>query len=150
MQDDILLLDNQFCFRFYTVSRLITKHYQPFLSKLGITYPQYMVLMVLWEQDNQPVNDIAKRLYLETNTVTPILQRMEKQKIVVRKRDKEDQRKVIISLTAHGKELKEQARAIPTAMANKMSTEINQYFIDNNAEAKRVLDQMINELKDTI
>uniref|UniRef100_A0AB33JJM2 HTH-type transcriptional regulator SarZ n=4 Tax=unclassified Prevotella TaxID=2638335 RepID=A0AB33JJM2_9BACT len=150
MNDDVLLLDNQFCFRFYTVSRLITKHYQPFLSKLGITYPQYLVLMVLWEQDNQPVNDIAKRLYLETNTVTPILQRMEKQKIVVRKRDKEDQRKVIISLTAHGIELKEQARTIPTAMANKVSTGINQFFIDNNAEAKRVLDQMIDELKETI
>lgn len=93
-----LLLSNQFCFRFYTVSRLITKHYQPYLSRLGITYPQYLVLLVLWEQDNQPVNDIAKRLVLETNTITPLLQRMEKQKILVRRKDKEDQRRVIVSL----------------------------------------------------
>ena len=74
MANDALLLDNQFCFRFYTVSRLIVKHYQPYLTKLGITYPQYLVLLVLWEQNDMPVNDIAKRLYLETNTVTPILQ----------------------------------------------------------------------------
>ena len=72
-----LKLDNQVCFRLYTVARLITQGYQPWLSKLGITYTQYIVLMVLWEKDHQPVNDIARRLLLETNTVTPLIKRME-------------------------------------------------------------------------
>ena len=85
-----LQLDNQICFRLYTAARLITQAYTPMLNELGITYPQYLVLMVLWEQDSQPVNDIAHRLLLETNTVTPLLQRMEKLGIVVRKRGKEE------------------------------------------------------------
>ena len=81
-----LRLDKQICFRLYTAARLITQAYTPMLNELGITYPQYLVLMVLWEQDSQPVNDIAHRVLLETNTVTPLLQRMEKLGIVVRKR----------------------------------------------------------------
>ena len=72
-------LDNQLCFRLYTASRLLTQAYHPLLSQYGLTYPQYLVLLVLWEKDEQPVNDIAKRLFLETNTVTPLLQRMEKE-----------------------------------------------------------------------
>ena len=87
-----LRLDNQICFRLYTASRLITQAYTPMLIELGITYPQYLVLMVLWEKDAQPVNEIAHRLLLETNTVTPLLQRMEKQGIIIRKRGKEDKR----------------------------------------------------------
>ena len=70
-----LKLENQLCFRFYTISRLITQAYRPLLSRLGVTYPQYLVLLVLWEKDGQPVNDIAKHLCLETNTVTPLLKR---------------------------------------------------------------------------
>ena len=73
------LLENQLCFRLYTASRLITQAYHPLLSEHGLTYPQYPVMLVLWEKDAQPVNDIAKRLLLETNTVTPLLQRMEKE-----------------------------------------------------------------------
>ncbi len=68
-----LKLNNQICFRLYSASRLITQAYTPMLTALGITYPQYLVLMVLWEKDNQPVNDIARRLLLETNTVTPLI-----------------------------------------------------------------------------
>ena len=82
---DELKLDNQICFRLYSASRLITQAYTPMLTALGITYPQYLVLMVLWEKDNQPVNDIAHRLILETNTVTPLIQRMEKQGLITRK-----------------------------------------------------------------
>ena len=93
-----LRLDNQICFRLYTAARLIQQAYTPLLNQLGITYPQYLVMMVLWEKDAQPVNDIAHRLVLETNTVTPLLQRMEKQGIVVRKRGKEDKRQQIVSL----------------------------------------------------
>ena len=83
-----LKLDNQLCFRLYTASRLITQAYHPLLSEHGLTYPQYLVLMALWEKDAQPVNDIAKRLYLETNTVTPLLKRMEAAGLVTRCRNK--------------------------------------------------------------
>ena len=83
-----LRLDNQLCFRLYSASRLVMQSYQPALSALGLTYPQYLVLMVLWEKDGQPVNDIARRLYLETNTVTPLLKRMEAAGLVTRCRRK--------------------------------------------------------------
>lgn len=117
-----LRLGNQICFRLYSAARLITQAYTPMLNELGITYPQYLVLMVLWEQDSQPVNDIAHRLMLETNTVTPLLQRMEKQGLVVRKRGKEDKRQQIVSLTEKGQALEEQAYAIiPAGMSKEMS-----------------------------
>jgi DNA-binding MarR family transcriptional regulator len=77
MTEDKFRLENQLCFRLYTASRLLTQAYHPLLGKHGLTYPQYLVLLVLWEKDGQPVNDIAKRLILETNTVTPLLKRME-------------------------------------------------------------------------
>ncbi|MBO5626734.1 MAG: MarR family transcriptional regulator [Prevotella sp.] len=112
-----LKLDNQVCFRLYTVARLITQGYQPWLSKLGITYTQYIVLMVLWEKDHQPVNDIARRLLLETNTVTPLIKRMETEKIVVRRKDKQDARKTIVSLTERGKAMQEDAAEIPGCMS---------------------------------
>lgn len=112
-----LQLDNQICFRLYTAARLVTQAYTPMLNELGITYPQYLVLMVLWEKDNQPVNDIAHRLMLETNTVTPLLQRMEKLGIVCRKRGEQDKRQQIVSLTEKGMAMEEQAYAlIPTGM----------------------------------
>jgi len=90
---------------------------------LGITYPQYLVMMVLWEEDCQPVNDIAHRLLLETNTVTPLLQRMEKQGLVVRKRGEHDKRQQIVSLTEKGRELEEKAyNSIPSGMGEIMSS----------------------------
>lgn len=112
-----LQLDNQICFRLYTASRLITQAYTPLLNELGITYPQYLVLMVLWEKDCLPVNYIAHRLLLETNTVTPLLQRMEKLGIVVRKKGKQDKRQQLVSLTEKGRNMEEKAyRLIPTGM----------------------------------
>lgn len=118
---EALRLERQLCFRFYTVSRLITQAYGPHLAQLGITYPQYLVLLVLWEQNSLPVNDIAKRLYLETNTVTPLLKRMETEGLVERHRDKEDARKVLVSLTDKGKALESQARCIPEQMSQSYS-----------------------------
>ena len=116
-----LQLDNQVCFRLYTAARLITQAYTPILTELNITYPQYLVLMVLWEKDCQPVNDIAHRLLLETNTVTPLLQRMEKQGLLVRQRGKEDKRQQIVSLTDKGKAMEEQAYySIPAGMNEKL------------------------------
>ena len=117
-----LQLDNQICFRLYTAARLITQAYTPLLTALGITYPQYLVLMVLWEKDEQPVNDIARRLLLETNTVTPLLQRMEKLGLVIRKKGELDKRQQIVSLTEKGKVMEEEAYAqIPAGMKDQLS-----------------------------
>jgi DNA-binding MarR family transcriptional regulator len=136
-----LKLDNQVCFRLYSVTRLITQRYQPWLSKLGITYTQYIVMMVLWEQDHQPVNDIAKRLLLETNTVTPLIQRMEAEGLVRREKDKADARKTIVSLTPKGQELEEQAAEVPSCMT--------QMFVEEGLDAE-VFNQMIPSLDEII
>ena len=113
-----LKLENQLCFPVYAASRLITREYQPLLDKLGITYPQYLVLMILWEEGNVSVNDIAKKLILNTNTVTPLLKRMEQLGILERQRSKKDERMVIVQLTEKGKQLQEQASLIPEKLAN--------------------------------
>ncbi len=115
-----LKLGNQLCFPVYAASRLIIREYQPHLDKLGITYPQYLVLMVLWEDDSLTVNDIARRLILNTNTVTPLLKRMEQQGIILRKRSDEDERKVIVQLTNKGRELQEDASRIPESLVSRL------------------------------
>ncbi len=112
------LLDNQLCFRLYTASRLLTQVYHPLLSEYGLTYPQYLVLLVLWEKDAQPVNDIAKRLFLETNTVTPLLKRMENECLLARAKGKEDARQMIVSLTGKGKALQKKLKEVPQTVGN--------------------------------
>ncbi|MBR1400217.1 MAG: MarR family transcriptional regulator [Prevotella sp.] len=117
-----LQIDNQICFRLYTAARLITQAYTPMFSELGITYPQYLVLMVLWEKDTQPVNDIAHRLLLETNTVTPLLQRMEKLGLVCRHKGEQDKRQQIVSLTEKGRAMEERAcELIPAGMGKQLA-----------------------------
>jgi DNA-binding MarR family transcriptional regulator len=113
-----LKLSNQLCFPIYAASRLITREYQPHLDKLGITYPQYLVLMVLWETDEITVNDIAIKLILNTNTLTPLLKRMELMGILTRKRSDADERKVVVSLTEKGKAMRVQAASIPNELIN--------------------------------
>jgi DNA-binding MarR family transcriptional regulator len=108
-----LKLVNQLCFPVYAASRLIIREYQPHLDKLGITYSQYLVLMVLWEKDGIAVSEITERLILNTNTVTPILKRMEAQGLITRQRSGSDERKVIITLTPKGKQLQDEAASLP-------------------------------------
>ena len=141
-----LQLDNQICFRLYTAARLVSQAYGPMLAEMGITYPQYLVLMVLWENDNQPVNDIAHRLLLETNTVTPLLQRMEKLGIVSRKKGEHDKRQQIVSLTEKGREMEEQAyRLVPPGMGKKLAAcPLKREDYQNLANE---LDSIINTLK---
>lgn len=122
MAYDQLKLENQLCFPVYAASRLITREYQPFLDKLGITYPQYLVLMILWEEDGLPVNDIAKKLILNTNTITPLLKRMEQEGLLKRQRSKEDERKVLVHLTEKGKQMQEQAALIPEQLFSQLLT----------------------------
>lgn len=141
-----LLLDNQFCFRLYTASRLLTQVYTPLLNELGVTYPQYLVLMVLWEKDHQPVNDIAKRLRLNTNTITPLLKRMEKDGVVKRVKGEVDRRQVIVSLTEHGRCLEEKAANVPNEMGCRLICE--QFQMEDLLSANGMLDIIINRLND--
>lgn len=113
---EILKLDNQLCFPLYAASRLVTKLYQPLLKELDITYPQYLILLVLWEEDNLTVNAIGNKLILETNTLTPLLKRMEQKGLLTRTRSDVDERKVYIQLTDSGRALKGKALCIPVKM----------------------------------
>ena len=116
MGSENLKLSRQGCFRLYTAARLMMQAYQPMLAPLGITYTQYLVLMVLWEQDAQPLNAISRRLYLESNTLTPLIKRMEAMKMVTRRKGKDDARQTIILL----KDIKfsSDIRNIPTITCN--------------------------------
>ena len=141
---DQLKLENHLCFRLYTAARLTMRAYFPYFEPLGITYPQYLVLLVLWEKDHQPVNDIAHRLHLETNTVTPLLQRMEKQGLLTRTRGKEDTRQRIVSLTKQGKALEEQAKSIPDCLSSQLTDK--NVDIETLLTAIPVLDNLIEGL----
>ena len=141
-----LKLDNQLCFRLYTASRLVAGAYNPYFEPLGITYPQYLVLLVLWEKDQQPVNDIAKRLHLETNTVTPLLQRMEKAGFIVRKRGVKDTRQRIVSLTPKGIAMREQAKNIPDDLSKQVLQHVSMEEITNIIPS---LDKLIEGLQQT-
>lgn len=140
-----LQLDNQICFRLYTAARLITQAYTPMLNELGITYPQYLVMMVLWEKDEQTVNDIAHRLLLESNTVTPLLQRMEKQGIVSRRKGQEDKRQQIVSLTQKGRDMEDKAYGlIPPSMGRRLA--VCPLQADGFDTLARQLDELIDSL----
>lgn len=117
MAHEQLKLENQLCFPLYAASRLITRSYQPFLDELGITYPQYLVLLVLWENDGQTVNEISRKLILNTNTTTPLLKRLEVLGIVKRQRSGDDERRVVVSLTAKGRKMEQVAAGIPQKLS---------------------------------
>ena len=110
---DALLLDKQLCFALYSSSLAMTKLYKPLLDKLGLTYPQYLVMLVLWENDHQSVSDLGTRLFLDSGTLTPLLKRMENSGWLARHRSQDDERCVIISLTDNGKALRNTAQHIP-------------------------------------
>lgn len=110
---DSLLLDNQLCFALYSASLTMTKIYKPLLQKMGITYPQYLVMLTLWERDAVTVSEVGERLYLDSGTLTPLLKRLELAGLVRRQRAAKDERQVIVSLTAMGNSLRQQAQTIP-------------------------------------
>ncbi|WP_407945778.1 MarR family winged helix-turn-helix transcriptional regulator [Paenibacillus puerhi] len=111
--DDLMKLDNQFCFAVYACAREVTKLYRPHLDQIGLTYTQYIVLLVLWERDDITVKDLGARLYLDSGTLTPLLKKLESMKLLRRFRDPSDERSVRIRLTAEGALLREQALDIP-------------------------------------
>lgn len=146
MNYDHLKLENQICFPVYVASRLITREYQPLLDELGITYPQYLVLLILWENEQQTVNEIAQKLILNTNTITPLLQRMENLALLQRSKSKTDERKTIISLTEKGNELKAKAVYIPEKLASGFLNE--EISLEQLVDLKNKLNQVIGILSE--
>jgi MarR family transcriptional regulator, organic hydroperoxide resistance regulator len=110
---NLLALDNQLCFALYSASLAMTKTYKPLLDRLGLTYPQYLVMLVLWQQDNVLIKTIGEQLFLDSGTLTPLLKRLEAAGLVVRTRDSIDERQVRITLTKEGRGLKKKAQDVP-------------------------------------
>lgn len=113
---DVLALDRQVCFALYTASRAVTARYRPLLDELGITYPQYLVLLVLWEDGDRTVKELGTALRLDSSTLSPLLKRLEATGLVRRERRSDDERSVTIRLTDRGAGLRERARAIPAQL----------------------------------
>ena len=111
--DQALRLDHQLCFALYSASLAMTKLYKPLLDEMGLTYPQYLALLVLWEHDGLTVSDLGERLHLDSGTLTPLLKRLETAGLLSRLRDVQDERRVLIRLTAAGRQLKKRAARIP-------------------------------------
>jgi MarR family transcriptional regulator, organic hydroperoxide resistance regulator len=111
-----LLLGNQLCFAVYSTAHAFNRFYKPLLDRLGLTYPQYLVMLVLWEQDGMSVKEIGERLFLDSGTLTPLLKRMETAGLLKRTRSSEDERQVIVALTPQGEGLKEKARSLPLSI----------------------------------
>ncbi len=141
-QGDLLKLGRQLCFPLYAASRLTTRLYQPHLEPLGLTYPQYVVLMILWEDAPCSVSHIGKRAMLKSNTLTPLLKKLEKQGFVSRARDRSDERMVFITLTREGEALKSKCSCIPSALLNEVS-----FSEDKALQLKTLLEELINAIQ---
>lgn len=118
--DSDLHLDSQLCFALYSASLAMTKAYQPLLADLGLTYPQYLVMLVLWEEEGMMVSEIGTRLYLDSGTLTPLIKRLELAGLIVRLRDVDDERRVRVKLTAAGRTLKNKAATVPACLISKI------------------------------
>lgn len=140
---DQLKLENQLCFPLYAASRMVTKLYQPLLKELELTYPQYLILLVLWEKDFLSVTDIGKKLILETNTLTPLLKRLESKGVIIRQKSENDVRKVIISLSDSGKEMRQKACLIPLKLVEGFS---DSFTITKAQELRDSLNDLIRIL----
>ncbi|MBT1002351.1 MarR family transcriptional regulator [Paenarthrobacter sp. DKR-5] len=111
-------LGRQVCFALYSASKAATAVYRPLLEELGLTYPQYLVLLVLWEQDALTVRELGEKLGLDSGTLSPLLKRLEAHGIVLRRRSAEDERRVLVELTDQGRQLQERAAAVPQRLAD--------------------------------
>jgi DNA-binding MarR family transcriptional regulator len=122
--DQLLRLDNQICFAVYSAAHAFNRVYKPLLDRLGLTYPQYLVMLALWERDGVPLKDIGERLFLDSGTLTPLLKRLEAAGLVKRTRSTEDERQVKIVLTALGQALKDKARSVPLSILDASSCSV--------------------------
>lgn len=137
---DQLKLENQLCFPLYAASRKITSLYTPLLKPLGITYTQYVVLMVLWETDHIQVKDLCKKVHLDNGTITPVIRNLEKEGLVHKSRSTDDERCVYVSLTEKGQNLKEKAKEIPF----KMKCFMQSLTKEEAADLYRILYKILN------
>ncbi|WP_338050173.1 MarR family transcriptional regulator [Pseudomonas typographi] len=117
MPEDPLRLDRQVCFPLYAASNLLNRMYRPVLDAIGLTYPQYLVMLALWEDSPQSVGVLGGKLYLDSGTLTPLLKRMESAGLISRQRDAQDERRVLVELTAAGRALREAAQRVPETLA---------------------------------
>ncbi|MGL5164917.1 MAG: MarR family winged helix-turn-helix transcriptional regulator [Afipia sp.] len=141
--DDLLKIDNFVCFALYSAGHAFTRLYKPLLEPLGLTYPQYLVMAVLWENDGRTVGEIGEKLLLESSTLTPLLKRLETAGMVRRTRDRDDERVVRIQLTPEGAALKQKAVGIPQAIGCSTSLsipEVMKLTDDIKALRKKLLD----------
>ncbi|KJC61810.1 MarR family transcriptional regulator [Bradyrhizobium sp. LTSPM299] len=114
--DQALRLDNQICFAVYSTAHAFNRVYKPLLDRLGLTYPQYLVMLTLWERDGVPLKDIGERLFLDSGTLTPLLKRLEAADLIKRTRSTVDERQVLIALTPQGHALRDRAKAVPQSI----------------------------------
>jgi DNA-binding MarR family transcriptional regulator len=123
---DPLRLDHQLCFPLYAATNLLQRIYRPLLEPLGLTYSQYLVMLVLWERGPVNVGDLRRCLHLDTGTLTPLLKRMERAGLVTRRRDAADERRVVIDVTEHGRALRARAEGVPLALAQNLALPIDE------------------------
>lgn len=142
---NFLNLENQLCFPVYTLAKEIVNNYRPLLDELDITYPQYLVLLVLWNEKEQTVGQLGEKLFLDTGTLTPLLKRMEQKGMVVRRRCSDDERVVRLSLTEQGIAMKEKAKAIPNRLMQSMNLSE-----DDLLELKDIITRILNKQKNTL
>ncbi|WP_423190359.1 MarR family winged helix-turn-helix transcriptional regulator [Alkalibacterium sp. f15] len=141
MTKNILRLSNQVCFPLYAATRQITKLYRPLLEKLGVTYPQYLVLLVLFEEETVTVKELGEKLYLDSGTLTPMLKRMEEHGLVERRRSSVDERVVDVSLTNKGRAIEKQAEKIPVKFSKEILLEQDEF-----EELKRLLTKILDQV----
>jgi DNA-binding MarR family transcriptional regulator len=140
---DVLKLENQLCFSIYAASRAITKIYRPFLEKLGITYPQYLVMLVLWEKEKMTLKDLCKKLYLDSGTLTPLLKRLESMELIKRVRSNEDERVLCVSITDKGRNMKQEAVKIPECILGSLNTDLKSL-----GNLKSEIDKLLTDIKE--
>ena len=143
MSKNQLCLDEQLCFPIYAASNLIVKAYRPFLTPLGLTYPQYLVMLVLWEKECVSVCDLGQILHLDSGTLTPLLKRMETSGLINRSRDPNDERRVLISLKDKGRDLSAEAEKIPKELTKNIE-------FDNLNQLRDELKVLVNLLSERI
>ena len=136
-----LRLDNQVCFALYSASLAMTKLYKPLLEAIGLTYPQYLVMLVLWEQDGITVSELGERLYLDSGTLTPLLKRLESGGNIQRLRDAADERRVRIRLTSQGRALRDKAEAIPPCVLQSSQCTVPELMV-LTGELKQLRDRL--------
>lgn len=140
-KDEILLLENQMCFPFYAISNAITRYYGPILKEFNLTYPQYLVLLVLWEKEGCTVTDLCDRLFLKTNTLTPLLKKLEQKKLIVKRKDELDVRKVLVFLSEEGRQLKDRAQCIPEQLID-----MTKMKVEDMKKLRSLLNEMMTDI----